>query len=166
MTRTLTTAILSTTMLLGLTACSKRPFIIEKGCVKDDFSITINDKNAVLKPDKFFNLEDYKLVANPKRFPPTLKTLHDFKNKFVNYKVTITRPGNDKPYYGRLAFFAVPDKMKNLAVCSFYKISIDGAYFQQAEDGRTAYLYEYYTIDGKRGGNFPTWIIWLSDIPI
>lgn len=119
---------------------------ISKGIIKDDFTVKFVDRNLELKPDVWFNTKELSLVEN------------DYWNKQpVNYKITIEHGG--KKYYGLIGFFNVPKKNERDAVASFYKISIPQGYFDRADDGSQACVYEY-----TKAGT-ATWQICLSIIP-
>ena len=158
--------LLAATVFFG--SCHPKLFVIERGCVKDDFTIKLTEQNATLKPNEFFNIDKLNLRVNSRLIQTvSMDFLQVYKVQragIVSYPVQIRKGG--KTYYGRLAFFGVKEKAQTQAVCTFYKIAIPDDYFGQAVDGRTACVYEYYSVQGRHGGKFPTWVIWMSDIEI
>jgi hypothetical protein len=147
-------------------------YIVDRGCIKDNFSIRFVDQNFILEPDKFFslskiNLQVSKIIGNPAKkrgkdnFNSEAVLKYYTNKKVISYKISITR--NDRTYYGRIAFFGVEPKHKNDAVATYYKISIPEDYFSQARDGMKTCVYEYYMKDDLK---IFTWAIWLSDVPL
>ncbi len=155
-----------TLTLFFLTECKPGNYIIDRGCVKDEFKITFDDYPEItFTPDKFFSTNALNLKTN--YYGPTDFRADGYKEVgLVSYKVTIERFSNHKKYYGRMAFFGVPNKpaFTNKAVASFYKITIPENYFEEARDGITSTVYEYYMYNPAV--KFPTWTIWFSDVPL
>lgn len=140
-------------------------FIIERGVVKKTPAIKFVDKDITLIPDQFFTISQLGLKANSAsdavwnaKSPVT--RLYE-RRAVESYPITIEY--KNKKFYGRIAFFKAWRSAKKLAVTSYYKITIPDQYFLNASDGRTSCVYELYY---KGGGQAPTWMVWISDIPI
>ena len=155
-------------LLLSLSSLCPAQYLIDRGCIKGDFTIKFEDKDITLSPDNFFSMEKLRLKSNP----PSGKDLRPdgYKRKdLVTYKIKIEKLSSNKVYYGRIAFYAVVNKPKIIsqAVVSYFKLSIPESYFMQAHDGITASVYEYYINRRKKVDHqFPTWVIWFSDVPL
>lgn len=150
---------------ITFTQCESGKYIINKGCIKDEFKIKFTDEGIELAPDKFFSTVDLKLKTN--NYGMTDFSTSGYRKPGVtSYKITIERFSNHKTYYGRIAFFSVPNRpvYVNKAVASFYKIVIPENYFDEAKDGITSTVYEYYNYNPSV--KFPTWMIWFSDVPL
>jgi hypothetical protein len=141
---------------------------IEKGSIKDDFTITFEDRNITLKPGQFFTLADLGLQANRNTIEGNILTAYQDVIKkgrhFPSYRIRVAKSGYDKPYYGLLTFFNTSKKHTTDAVARYYELQIPPQYFNDATRGRVACAYEY-TSD-KVFGKLPTWVIWLSDQPL
>jgi len=141
---------------------------IDKGSVKDDFTITFEDKAITLKPGQFFNLNELGLQANRAVIEGNILTAYQDVIKkgrhFPSYKIRLEKKGYDKPYYGLLTFFNTSKSHTTDAVARYYELQIPPQYFNDATRGRVACAYEY-TSD-KKFGKVPTWVIWLSDQPL
>jgi hypothetical protein len=155
-----------------LTSCGgglKLNVPIEKGSIKDDFTITFENKDITLKPGQFFTLTELGLQENAKMYEGNniLTAYQEVIKKgkhFPSYKIKITKSGYDKPYYGLLAFFKTGKQHTTDAVARYYELQIPTQYFNDATRGRVACAYEY-TSD-RKFGKVPTWVIWLSDQPL
>jgi len=123
----------------------KSQYIIEKGCIQDNFKIKFVDQDIELTPNIFFSIKELNLKIN--KYCTKDFGVNGYKRKkLITYKITIERLNDNKIYYGRIAFYNIINKpeVTNKAVASYYKISIPVSYFEEAKDGITVSFYEYY----------------------
>lgn len=181
-------------LLISLLSCgtAKLTTVIDKGKIDDDVTIHLTEKNITLKPDQLFSLENLNLKAGNKALSSD-NILDQYRHlsmkDYPHYNITIDKPGN-KTYHGIIAFFNAPAGATD-AVTRYYQLHIPESYFEKSSGGRIACVYEYSTKKtgrklgskitrgvlapvtlglsevGSRGkGTNPTWIIWLSDMPL
>lgn len=163
--------ILFTALILYQKINGRGLYVMDRGCIKDVFSIRFIDQKFIIEPDNFFSVSQLKLnvseiIGNPSKrrgkddFNSEAVLKYYTNKKVISHRISINH--KNKTYYGRIAFFSVENKHKNDAVASYYKISIPEDYFLQAKDGMKTCVYEYYMKDDLK---IFTWAIWLSDIP-
>lgn len=161
-----------TVLILLLSSFNQRPMnkkvnIVDKGCIKGNFSIELVNQGVILEPDKFFTPSELNLACNSRFYkvnPKNQDLLKLYKLiQIISFPIRIVNHSDGKTYYGRLGFFPVNASSLNQAVTSYYRIAIPDQSFEQATAGRTVCRYEYWTYGRDR---FLTWIIWLSDVPI
>jgi hypothetical protein len=173
------------------TGCISTKYQIKKAQVIEPFTIELTALGKNLVPDQMISISDIGIEANkydyhqwgwymigiphfwvatiPAYFiarsgSPIRKNtsfLNLYKHdKISSEKISFVKDG--KKFFGRIAFFEAMNFAKEKAVCSYYRISLPNDKLQQASEGRTACVYEYYR-NGENKAKFPTWIIWVSD---
>ncbi len=81
-------------------------------------------------------------------------------------KVRVKVPGYEKEFYGILSIGKIPNSMESCV--RIYQIRVPGTYAQQALNGRTSVLYEYFHPKCKNKDGLTMirpWVLWLSDVP-
>jgi len=162
------TIVVAFAFLMLQTGCTT-PFKIDRGRVEDLWGLKITNelyyqkempfRPIDIQPNTFFALSSLGLKDNSPHTVSEVCNPSGYKSLYHTYSVEIQNPENKRKYYGRIAFFQANAGASVKAVTSYYRISFPAGKFEEATDGRIAFYYEYYD-------NFPTWILWVSDVPL
>lgn len=138
-------------------------------------TITAEDGSFTLSSeDEYWDVpfickNDLKIFAHyPQRPKLNEKLTNNYERALKNgaKKVKVKVPGFENDFFGILAINDIPKGM--LSCVRVYQIRVPASYAQQALNGRTSVVYEYFHPKCKnKDGLVMTrpWVLWLSDVP-
>lgn len=123
--------------------------------------------NKAFKPAKIFNHPQATFSADVIKKHLGAYTDPALKGYVMDVKIKV---GNKEELYGKIVFSSVWKSATSSSAKRMWTISVPGSYIKTARSGNVAVLYQPYKVKKHShyniGGEYVSWILWMSRLPL